>query len=432
MDAQKQQQGASIPALPTTPQQPNSKYRKPILIVLTIIIILVGIVVFCHWFYIGRFQQFTDDAYVAGNMVDLMPLVSGTVVAIKADNTDLVTQGQPVVLLDNTDTQLALDKAKANLAATVRQVRELYENADQLRANVAVQAAQYAIAQEDLKRREGSFKGGAVSVETLQHAQTTLNVTRSTLDLARHQYAAANALVENTDLLHYPTLKQAEADLRMAYLNNERTIIRAPVTGFVAKRSVQVGQQIAPGQALLAIIPLNQIWIEANFKEVQLSQVRIGQPVTFTADIYGNKMVYHGKVIGIGAGTGSVFSLLPPQNATGNWIKIVQRLPVKIGIDPQELIAHPLRLGLSTRVTIDIHQTNGKALAASTATNTEYATPIYQNQDQGAEQLIQTIIKANAGAAIPSAPADLPPPNPNAGLTSSPNMGPGPNKEPEL
>lgn len=411
MDEQKQEAGPVMPVTKTVPQQPHSKYRKPLLVGLITTMVIVGIAVFFYWLLIGRFKQFTDDAYVAGNMVDLMPLVSGTVVAIKADNTDLVLQNQPVVLLNDTDNRIALANAKANLAATVRQVRELYENADQLRANIAVQEAQYVNAEQDLNRRQGSFKGGAVSLEDLQHAQTAMNVATSTLNLVRHQYAAAYALVENTDLLNYPTLKQAEASLRQAYLNNERTVIRSPVSGFVAKRNVQVGQQVAPGQALLSIIPLNQIWVEANYKEVQLSDVRIGQPATFTADIYGSKVVYHGKVIGIGAGTGSVFSLLPPQNATGNWIKIVQRLPVKISIDPQELIAHPLRIGLSTRVTINIRQTTGKSLATSTSSNTEYQTPIYLNEEQGAEQLIQAIIKANAGASIPSAPADLPLPS---------------------
>lgn len=406
MDEQTHTTAPTAAASPKT----HSKYRKPILAILAIVVLIVGIAVFFYWFYISRFQQFTDDAYVSGNTVDLMPLIAGTVVAIKADNTDLVEQGQPVVLLDNSDTRIALAKAEANLAATVRQVRELYENADQLRANIAVQESQYAIAQQDYQRRADSFKDGAVSLENLQHAKTSMNVARSTLDLVRHQYAAANALVENTDLLHYPTLLQAEAGLRQAYLDNDRTIIRAPVTGFVAKRSVEVGQQATPGQPLLTIIPLHQVWVDANFKEVQLSHVRIGQPATFTADLYGNKVIYHGKVMGISAGTGSVFSLLPPQNATGNWIKIVQRLPVKISIDPNELIAHPLRIGLSTRVTIDTHQTDGKALATTTTGNTQYETPVYQNQEQGVLQLIEAIIKANAGAAIPSSPAVLPVP----------------------
>jgi len=276
-------------------------------------------------------------------------------------------------------------------------VRQLYANSDALRAAVQQRRSEWRRAQEDLQRRAGLPDARALAEEELKHAQTQVETAAAALRVAEQQLVASDALVSRTTVATHPDVKQASAKLGEAYLAAHRTAVIAPVTGYIARRSVQLGQQVAPGAALLAIVPLAQVWVDANFKETQLEHVRIGQPVTLTSDLYGGAVTYHGTVIGLGSGTGSAFALLPPQNATGNWIKIVQRLPVRIRLDPQELAAHPLRLGLSMNVSIDTHDRSGAVLAHAPSLESPLETKAYEQALADAERLEREIVQANLG-----------------------------------
>lgn len=381
----------------TTTPPINQQKRTLLLMRLGALVILLIILYGLYWLVTGRFYESTDDAYVGGNLVQLMPRINGTVTTIEADDTHLVQENQPVVLLDTTDTTLALQKAAANLAQTVRQVRQLYQTEAQLSADVIVRKAQLVNSQSELKRRQSLIGSGAVSAEALQNTATQVASATARLAATQHQLAGTQALVENTTLDHYPSVEQAKAKLSEAYLAMMRTTILAPVTGYVAQRSVQVGQHVTPNSALLAIVPLNQIWVDANFKEAQLRRIRIGQPVSLVSDIYGSQVTYKGTVLGLSAGTGSVFSLLPPQNATGNWIKVVQRVPVRIGLDAQQVAKYPLRVGLSMTVSVDTHRQDGPALAQLANKQPIYTTNIYNNESSAAQALIDKIMRDNTG-----------------------------------
>lgn len=369
--------------------------RNQLLTELSVIFIAIGLVYLIYWLHWGRFLEYTDDAYVNGNIVQLMSQTSGTVIAINTDDTHFVTAGEPLIKLDDTDANIALANAKAALALTARQVKQLYENAEQAKILLSLRQADLIKAQLDLQRRQGLVGDRAVSPEEIQHYVTALKTAQDSFDLAKHNLEAALSLVNNTHLYEHPLVRKAKEALKKAYLDEQRTIIYAPATGYVAKRSVQVGQQISPKSVLLAIIPLNQIWIDANYKESQLNRIRIGQSVSVYADAYSNVM-YHGKIIGLSAGTGNVFALLPPQNATGNWIKVVQRVPVRVALIPKEIQAHPLRLGLSMRVTIHTRKQSGKVLSQLIDSQPIYTTHIYQNQLAQADKLINEILQANA------------------------------------
>jgi membrane fusion protein (multidrug efflux system) len=371
--------------------------RRLALAAIAAVFLVAGAAAAGWWWFDGRWHETTDDAYAQGNLVQLTPQVGGTVVRINADDTALVRAGDPVVVLDPADTQTALDGSKAALAQAVRRVRQLYANTDALRATVELRRAEWRRAQEDLQRRTGLPDARALAEEDLKHAQAQVETAAAGLKAAEQQLAASEATVSQTTVATHPDVKQAAAKLRESYLDAQRTSVLAPVTGYVARRSVQLGQQVAAGTPLLAIVPLADVWVDANFKETQLRDVRIGQRATLTADLYGGAITYHGTVIGLGPGTGSAFALLPPQNATGNWIKIVQRLPVRIRLDPQELAAHPLRVGLSMSVSIDTHDRSGPVLASTPATDLPLETKAYQHALADAEQLERQIVQANLG-----------------------------------
>ncbi|AOY93580.1 HlyD family secretion protein [Cupriavidus sp. USMAA2-4] len=388
------------------PQQtsnPNGK-RKRMLLTLTTVIVVAGVAYGAYWAMYGRYFENTDDAYVAGNVVQVTPLVAGTVVSISADDTQLVTSGQPLIQLDRADSQVALEQAEAQLAQAVREVRTLYVNNGSLAANVSMREADLAKAREDLRRRQAISGTGAVSSEEISHAQTALKAAESSLLAAREQLASNQALTDHTTVEKHPNVQRAAANLRSAYLAYARSTLPAPVTGYVAKRSVQVGQRVAAGSPLMAVVPLDQVWVDANFKEVQITHMRVGQPVTLEADVYGSKVKYQGKVEGFSAGTGSAFSLLPAQNATGNWIKVVQRLPVRIALDPQQLKDHPLRVGLSMNVTVDVRKEEGAAMAAAPAPR-PLQTDVYEKVGHDADALIERIISNNNGGRPASLPA---------------------------
>ena len=339
----------------------------------------------------------TDDAYVHGNRVPVTPQEAGTIVAVFAQDTDYVKRGQLLVELDPADARIALDRAEADLAQAVRQVRKAQAQVDALQAKIAIARARLTLAQANYQRQQKLRARGVSSQEQFDQARTALEVARGTLALDQSELAAAKAALGSGPIGEHPAVRQAAAAVRTAYLNLQRTRIVAPVSGYVAERAAQPGQQVAPGSVLMYVVPLNDVWIDANFKETQLRRVRIGQPATVTADFYGGSVVYHGKVAGLSAGTGEAFALLPPQNATGNWIKVVQRLPVRIALPANELAKHPLRLGLSMNVTIHTGKTSGPVLAVRAHPSPEEnAAALYARQLAGANALIERIIRANS------------------------------------
>ena len=375
----------------------NGKRRKLLVAVLGAIAAL-GLAYGAYWAMVGRYFEYTDDAYVDGNVVQITPRVAGTVVAIKAEDTDRVRAGQELVELDPADAAVALQRAEAQLAQAVRHVRSLYAATRRLQADVEVRETALAKAKADLGRRERLASSGAVSSEDVQHARDALRSAESAWRATRQQLAANRALTGGTTLATHPEVRRAEAQVRDAYLRYRRTRLPAPVSGYVARRSIQVGQRVKPGTPLMAVVPLDQVWVDANFKEGQLDDIRVGEPATLTADAYGG-VVYHGVVAGLGAGTGSAFALLPAQNATGNWIKVVQRLPVRIALDPEELKQHPLRVGLSMEVTVDVRKGDPARSPRLAPTDPQYRTSVFERQDRGADALITRILAENSAAA---------------------------------
>ena len=358
-------------------------------------LIVIALVALAWWLLYARFYESTDDAYVAGDLVNVMSEVDGTVVSIGADETDLVTAGQELVRLDATDARIALQDAEQQLARTVRQTRTVFATRDQLQAVVDQRRADLARAQADFNRRRSLASSGAVSGEELGHAQDALNAARDALVAADKNLAASRALVGRTGVADNPDVRAAATQVERAWLALVRTGVRAPVTGYVARRTVQLGERIAPGAPLMVLVPLGRLWLEAIFREMQLRHMRIGQPATVVADLYGGHVSYHGRVAGLGLGTGSAFALLPAQNATGNWIKVVQRVPVRIALDPHELAAHPLRIGLSTVVRVDVHDTSGAALAQTPRREPVLETRTYDIDTSSIRARIEQIINDN-------------------------------------
>jgi len=325
---------------------------------------ILGAVIFGAWWFLsGRYFESTDDAYVSGYIIAVTARVPGTVLAIHVDNTQWVHRGQPLVELDPAGPGIALQAAEADLAHTVRQVNSLFSKANELRAQTAQARVQLSLAQSDYTRRIHAIGDGAVSQEDLTHARDAIDADNALLDAAQNQHQETLTQIRGTTVTDHPDVLAAEARLRTALLDLDYTHITAPIEGEVAQRNVQLGEQVAAGWPLMAVVPLDDVWIDANFKEVQLQHMRIGQPVEVTADIYGGSVTYHGRVVGLSAGSGAAFALLPPQNATGNWIKIVQRVPVRIALNAKELRAHPLRIGLSVTATVDVHNQTGGLVA---------------------------------------------------------------------
>lgn len=398
------------PAPTATPAEGNPK-RKKALTALAAIVVISAVGWSVYEYMVARHYESTDNAYVQGNVILITPQIGGTVTAIMADDTDFVKAGQPLVQLDPADAGIALDQAKAGLAQAVRQVRTMFANNGALAAQVTLREADVKRvssdvlrAQNDLQRRQSLVGNGAVSLEELSHAQTRLVETQSQVAAAqagvltaREQLASNQTLTEGTTIEEHPTVMIAAAKMREAYLATQRAALLAPVDGYVAKRIVQLGQRVAAGTPMMSIIPLRNVWVDANFKEVQLRDIRIGQPVKLVADLYGKKIEYKGLVAGLGAGTGAAFALLPAQNATGNWIKVVQRVPVRITLDAEQLQANPLRVGLSMVAEVNITQTDGKRLANEPRNADLALSQAYALSSDQAEQSVQQVIAANAG-----------------------------------
>ncbi|WP_374408430.1 HlyD family efflux transporter periplasmic adaptor subunit [Hydrogenophaga sp.] len=361
---------------PAAAPAPNPARKKALAAVASVVAV-AGLAYGAYWALVLNHYETTDNAYVQGNVVQVTPQIGGTVLAIQAEDTDHVKAGQVLVRLDPADAKVALEQAEAQLAQTVREVRTLYANNRVSQAQVALRSADLARAkaeltriQEDVDRRQPLVATGAVGREEFQHVSAQLTAARATvaaaesaLQAAREQQAASQSLTEGTTPEQHPSVLRAAARVREAALAVQRTDLVAPVEGYVARRNVQLGQRVQAGAPMMSVIALDQVWVEANFKESQLARLRLEQPVELTADVYGKKVVYHGVVEGLGAGTGAAFALLPAQNATGNWIKVVQRVPVRVRLDPKELAEHPLRVGLSMEARVDVAREDGKVLS---------------------------------------------------------------------
>ncbi|AVP56677.1 efflux RND transporter periplasmic adaptor subunit [Pulveribacter suum] len=411
-------------ATPPTPLQ--AKARRKRALVLLAAVVVVGAVAFglYDWLVASHYEH-TDNAYVQGNIVQITPQTGGTVMAIAADDTDFVRAGSTLVQLDPADARVALSQAEAALAQAVRQARTLYANnetlaaqirlrqADATRAQADIERAQAEVAraQDDARRRQQLASAGAVSTEEMNHAQTQLTAARTQLAAAqaaagaaqagvaaaREQLTSNRSLTQGVDVRQHPSVLAAAAKLREAWLASRRTQLLAPVDGYVARRSVQLGQRVAAGSPLMAIVPLKEVWVDANFKENQLRNLRLGQPATLTADLYGKKVQYTGTVAGMGVGTGAAFALLPAQNATGNWIKVVQRVPVRVALDASQVAEHPLRVGLSMNVEVDTRQQDGPSLAEAPRSAPLAQTRVFDQLEDGAEEEVARIIDANLG-----------------------------------
>jgi membrane fusion protein (multidrug efflux system) len=400
----------------STPNSDNAgtpPARKKGLTAVAAVVLLGGAAYGAYYYLVANHYEHTDNAYVAANVVQVTPQVGGTVVSIGADDTDKVKAGQVLVKLDAADAQVALDQAQAQLAQTVREVRTLFANNASLSAQIQLRQAdvskaqnEVSRAQDDVNRRTPLLATGAVGKEEYNHttsqlasARSALVASESALSAAREQLSSNQSLTEGTSVEQHPNVARAAGRVREAYLALKRVALVAPVDGYVAKRSVQLGQRVQAGTPMMALVTLDQPWVDANFKESQLQRVRIGQSATLTADVYGKKVVYHGKVLGLGAGTGAAFSLLPAQNATGNWIKIVQRVPVRLSLQPDEVKANPLRVGLSMEVEVDVADQGGAVLAQAPRTEAAAQTTVFDNLQVDADALVKRIIDSNLGRA---------------------------------
>lgn len=344
---------------------PQIKTPRHILLLRLFAVVALGAIAYGTWWgMVARYYEHTDNAYVGGNVVQITPQINGTVTTIHADDTDFVKAQQPLIQLDPRDAQLAFAQAEAELAQQVRQFETNVANEQAAHALVQQRQSELVRAQQDAQRREQA-ESEAVTREEVAHARQGLQSAQAALAQATAQLTAQRALVKGYTLAQYPAVVRAAAKVRESALAVERTRLLAPVAGYVAKRNVQVGQRVVAGTPLMAVVPLQALWVEANFKESQLARMRVGQSVRLFADVYGKAVEYHGTVLGLGAGTGGAFSLLPAQNATGNWIKVVQRVPVRIALDAATLKAHPLRVGLSMQAEVDVHPSTGEALTTS-------------------------------------------------------------------
>jgi membrane fusion protein (multidrug efflux system) len=361
--------------------------------------VLAGAVIYgIYWLVYARYFESTDDAYVGGNVVTITSKENATVLALHADNTQTVKQGQLLIEMDPAIPTVNLQAAQANLARVVRNVKAQFSKSDSGAAQLNQAQVALAQAEDDYARRQKAFDTQSVSGEELAHARDAVAAARAAVTAAQGGLSQTNASIEGTDIAHNPEVLAAEAQLRAAAIAFGHMRIIAPLDGVIAQRTVQAGQQVAAGTPLMAVVPLSNVWIDANFKEVQLARMRVGQPVTVKADIYGGSVTYHGNVEGLGAGSGSAFALLPPQNASGNWIKIVQRVPVRIALDPKELAAHPLRVGLSVTTSVDVRDQSGPVVTQTVGPGVTRANT---GEDSGpvADEMIARILRENGAHA---------------------------------
>ena len=374
----------------------KSQQRKKGLSIFILLLLLIAIGSAAYWFFFIKDFEETEDAYVSGNQVMVSAQVAGNIAKINVDNMDPVQAGDVLLELDDTNTKLSFEQAKSNLANAVRQISQLNYTVKQLKSAVRANEITLAQAQGNLNRRVQLVKDGAIDKESFQHAKEAVELAKANLTTSQNQLEANQALLLDGPLSEQPQIQSAVSNLKQAWLNLERTKIRSPIKGYVARRNAQVGQAVSVGGALMAVVTTDQMWLDANFKETQLTHMRIGQPVEIHFDLYGKDKTFNGKVVGIEMGTGSAFSLLPTQNATGNWIKVVQRVPVRIQLDPQQLAENPLRIGLSATVKVNVTDSQGETLRNQARTTTLYSTNALQYDESAVNNLIESIIRDNS------------------------------------
>ena len=374
----------------------KSQQRKKGLSIFILLLLLIAIGSAAYWFFFIKGFEETEDAYVSGNQVMVSAQVAGNISKINVDNMDPVQAGDVLLELDDTNTKLSFEQAKSNLANAVRQISQLNYTVKQLKSAVRANEITLAQVQGNLNRRVQLVKDGAIDKESFQHAKEAVELAKANLTTSQNQLEANQALLLDGPLSEQPQIQSAISNLKQAWLNLERTKIRSPIKGYVARRNAQVGQAVSVGGALMAVVTTDQMWLDANFKETQLTHMRIGQPVEIHFDLYGKDKTFNGKVVGIEMGTGSAFSLLPTQNATGNWIKVVQRVPVRIQLDPQQLAENPLRIGLSATVKVNVSDSQGETLRNQAPTTTLYSTNVLQYDESAVNNLIESIIRDNS------------------------------------
>lgn len=364
------------------------------------LVVVVGVIGYgVYWLIYARYFENTDDAYVGGDVVAITSREAATVLSVRADNTQGVTRGQVLVEFDPASARVAMQAAEADLARTIRSVRSDFSKVDQFKSQITSARVQLAQAEGDYRRRKQGAADGSVSGEEVAHARDAVNGAEAALAAAQSASAQAEASVTGTTIANNPDVLAAIARLRNAAIAFSHMQLTAPVNGVVAQRNVQVGQQVAAGTPLMAVVPLNQVWIDANFKEGQLRDMRVGQAVTVRADIYGGSVTYDGHIAGLGAGSGSAFALLPPQNASGNWIKIVQRVPVRIALDAKQLREHPLRLGLSVSVSVDVRDTSGPLVSTAPLGSTARAQGV--DTDAQADAIVARLLAEHGATQTP-------------------------------
>ena len=374
----------------------KSQQRKKGLSIFILLLLLIAIGSAAYWFFFIKDFEETEDAYVSGNQVMVSSQVAGNISKINVDNMDPVQAGDVLLELDDTNAKLSFEQAKSNLANAVRQISQLNYTVKQLKSAVRANEITLAQAQGNLNRRVQLVKDGAIDKESFQHAKEAVELAKANLTTSQNQLEANQALLLDGPLSEQPQIQSAVSNLKQAWLNLERTKIRSPIKGYVARRNAQVGQAVSVGGALMAVVNTDQMWLDANFKETQLTHMRIGQPVEIHFDLYGKDKTFNGKVVGIEMGTGSAFSLLPTQNATGNWIKVVQRVPVRIQLDPQQLAENPLRIGLSATVKVNVSDSQGETLRNQAPSTTLYSTNVLQYDESAVNNLIESIIRDNS------------------------------------
>ena len=374
----------------------KSQQRKKGLSIFILLLLLIAIGSAAYWFFFIKGFEETEDAYVSGNQVMVSSQVVGNISKINVDNMDPVQAGDVLLELDDTNAKLSFEQAKSNLANAVRQISQLNYTVKQLKSAVRANEITLAQVQGNLNRRVQLVKDGAIDKESFQHAKEAVELAKANLTTSQNQLEANQALLLDGPLSEQPQIQSAVSNLKQAWLNLERTKIRSPIKGYVARRNAQVGQAVSVGGALMAVVTTDQMWLDANFKETQLTHMRIGQPVEIHFDLYGKDKTFNGKVVGIEMGTGSAFSLLPTQNATGNWIKVVQRVPVRIQLDPQQLIENPLRIGLSATVKVNVSDSQGETLRDQAPATTLYSTNVLQYDESAVNNLIESIIHDNS------------------------------------
>ena len=374
----------------------KSQQRKKGLSIFILLLLLISIGSAAYWYFFIKGFEETEDAYVSGNQVMVSAQVAGNISKINVDNMDPVQAGDVLLELDDTNAKLSFEQAKSNLANAVRQVSQLNYTVKQLKSAVRANEITLAQAQGNLNRRVQLVKDGAIDKESFQHAKEAVELAKANLTTSQNQLGANQALLLDGPLSEQPQIQSAVSNLKQAWLNLERTKIRSPIKGYVARRNAQVGQAVSIGGALMAVVTTDQMWLDANFKETQLTHMRIGQPVKIHFDLYGKDKSFNGKVVGIEMGTGSAFSLLPTQNATGNWIKVVQRVPVRIQLEPQQLVENPLRIGLSATVKVNVSDSQGETLRDQAPATTLYSTNVLQYDESAVNNLIESIIRDNS------------------------------------